>query len=100
MLLFGNLYGLDYDNHGGGCCGITHLNQFPTAAVVADLDDKVGWLNKAIAGIVVAESQRDDGDEDLDVTPASATHAVEVVITDQQLAVWGEALEQARFRPR
>jgi hypothetical protein len=96
MKLTNGVYGLTHDAHGGGCCGITHLSEFPVAPQTesATVGEKVRWIRGAVEELV--ESEYDEACDS--AHPEKWRCAVEAVLTDQQLPCWREALEVVGFR--
>jgi hypothetical protein len=77
---------LDWDGHGGGCCGITHISAFP------DLDDYRG--DDVYRTPTVAEKTAFI----LKGVSGSSRHCYEIVLIDSQIKQWGSAVKAAGFR--
>lgn len=89
--------GLRTPDHGGQCCGMTHIHTFPS--IDATVEQKAEWINKAIdnkiAGMVC-----DDEDCFCDQPKYAdeVRHCFEVVLAESQLSGWCEALEKVGFK--
>lgn len=98
MKLRPDVKGLDLVPHGGGCCGITHLYNFPlfSSLGAATDDERIGWIRSAINQII---DDQDYVDADGEQTEAkNFRHAVEVVLAWDQLNEWRSALETVGFQ--
>ena len=83
-----------YDYHGGGCCGISHVYNFP-----ATVDE--AWLNREMREAiedVEQEAQERVEDEDLKKWKGKFGHAIEVCLTDDQMMVWAATLKKKGFK--
>jgi hypothetical protein len=67
---------MDYNDHGGHCCGVKHIYGFDD---VVDKESK-RHLHQAI------EDAMDDMDEE-------GVPLLEVILADSQLAIWGDYLK-------
>jgi hypothetical protein len=96
MQLADGFTGLNVNGHGGSCCGIKHIHEFPTGGLPNQwsLEQRLGWINKA-----VVEAVEHCGSYDDEFDSESAWHvACEVVLIDEQLPHWEEALKQVGFK--
>jgi len=83
-----------YDYHGGGCCGISHVSNFPTR-----LDEE--WLYREMQEAV---EETESGaryavqEGGLKKWKGKFGHAIEVCLTDDQMVVWAETLKKKGFK--
>ncbi len=90
------------EDHGGCCCGISHLYEFPLLADKAWLDREVDhWMES------LDKSHRENNreynyynDEGVDTIPQNFkfSHLIEVTLTDHQLIPWKDLLKKKGFR--
>lgn len=105
MFLKDNFTGLFVIGHGGSCCGIQHIYNFPSIYAV-ELEERVGWIRKACM-----EAVNDyDIDDACDCSGCVAARgglspdrdnwqcAVEVVLNNHQFEEWEPALLAAGFK--
>ena len=85
---------MSYYEHGGNCCGISHIFNFPH-----DADE--AWLNRQIFKAI----EEIESDNQWSVDEGTRTrwkgkfgHAIEVCLTDDQMMVWAETLKKKGFR--
>jgi len=83
-----------YDQHGGGCCGISHVYWFPERADEAWLDREI----KGAIGDIEWENQVDVEVGDRQRWRGKFGHAIEVCLTDDQMMVWAETLKKKGFK--
>lgn len=97
---------LSVNEHGGGCCGVTHLHGFPTQITSESKRVKKDCVDLILAGISEAleynyghafDAAAEDDDDDIDddkraEVKAAWTACIEVVITDDQKKLWHEPL--------
>lgn len=80
--------------HGGECCGISHVHDFPMRADAVWLDRQINRATKE-----VQEGAQDRVDEDsLEPWRGKFGHAIEVCLTDDQMIVWAETLKKKGFK--
>lgn len=97
MRLKDNFTGLFVMGHGGECCGIHHINNFPSIYAV-ELEERVRWIRAACMEAV------DDYDDACDCSDCVAERgglwqcAVEVVLNNHQFEEWEPALLAAGFK--
>lgn len=78
------------NEHGGGCCGIQHINEFPSSNVYTPKARRE-MIAEAVAEAI---SEYDDDDRDL----ADWRCALEVVLAEYQIPGWRKPLEDSGFR--
>lgn len=112
MKLRDNLYGFNVEEHGGSCCGIHHVFEFPStrgtngAESVKDPTNAEGegWLRSAIEDILEDYYQGDEDDTSDDMDRNHHHHmktwrtGIECVLADYQLKVWKPHLEKVGFK--
>lgn len=74
--------------HGGGCCGMTHIRDFYTS-VSFDMKRLATCINTTLD-----ELRADNGIDD----DKPFGHLFEVVLTDQQMQTYSEAMKEKGFR--
>jgi hypothetical protein len=94
---------LEREEHGGGCCGITHLYNFPFGDTHS-LEQKKAGLQKEIDYAVMRHryaddwiERREDGEDDIDIAK-DWRHAIEVILNEHQLQHWNDVLEAVGFK--
>jgi hypothetical protein len=76
-----------YDNeHGGGCCGMTHLSEFPEIEDMLDEDYRIPTVKERSDFIRSS------------ISSGGHKHCYEIVLTDSQLKYWRSAVRMAGFR--
>jgi len=83
-----------FDEHGGGCCGISHVYWFPE-------DVNETWLNQQMTDAIeevedLATAQVERGG--LTAWKGKFGHAIEVCLTDDQMVVWAVTLKKKGFK--
>lgn len=76
--------------HGGDCCGITHLHDFPCTGMSEK--DRIERLRSEIKDLVTPEFPPLSG-------KSGFLHAVEAVLITSQLPMWERPLRKVGFRP-
>lgn len=95
---------MEYNEHGGCCCGMSHIYSFPHAE-----DKGINALGNLIKeGIEEIEESRlrslkeegdEDGEEVLDAPWKVFGHLIEVVLTDWQMSSgWSSVLKEKGFK--
>lgn len=99
---------MDWNEHGGECCGVSHVLNFPYRADRAELDR---YVKRAIEA--TEEPARENVEEDLkayrenpeywgELRPHTIRgkfgHLIEVCLTDDQMAEWASTLKEYGFR--
>ena len=81
---------MSVNEHGGYCCGISHVYDFPPAA------DET-WLNREINDAIsdIRGSWEDSEGEDF---KGNFGHLIEVALTDSQMEVWAPTLKKKGFK--
>ena len=85
---------MTFNYHGGECCGVSHVYDFPHRADEA-------WLNREIFNAIdEIESDNQEAVYEGSRTRWKGTfgHAIEVCLTDDQMMVWAETLKKKGFR--
>lgn len=77
---------LSREDHGGGCCGVDHLFNFPD---LEDIEEDFGRKPTLKEKIAAIEPHLDR---------ARGGETLEVVLTRQQAKVWERALQRCGFR--
>lgn len=99
-----DITGLDCIDHGGGCCGIMHIQGFPCRAHhgrLRDISDetRVEWIKRAVSECIYEyDASFNDDPEDGRVCYADDWVMVcEVTLAGYQIADWREPLEKVGF---
>lgn len=77
------------DEHGGGCCGASHLSNFTEVRdfTLSQLDEKLQYRPNVRQG------------RDLDPSPLeNYGHLYEIVLTDRQMNSWAKPLKERGFK--
>ena len=87
--------GLDVGNHGGYCCGMRHLFNFPLQTEPNEFsqEEKTIWLAEAIERCI-SSFENDDNSGELDDWRC----CIEVTLAEYQLTEWCRTLEEAGFK--
>jgi hypothetical protein len=91
---------LTITDHGGGCCGITHLSGFGSYTDKYLKDQKLNRRNM-IAEAVMEICAKEYGTDD-DVSSSTFMkhrHCVEVVLSERQVEEWDKPLRLEGFAP-
>lgn len=93
-----SIHDMKIDEHGGGCCGIIHLHEFPTGYQVpaAERDE---FLKRQLQRVLDSRPTGgcDCGDCDY-IEPGDFITGIECVLADVQMGVWAEVLEANGFK--
>lgn len=78
-------YNLDVIEHGGGCCGMTHISDFPSIVDAENKKDRAAMI--------------DAFDEALNDVGTNLSHCIEVVLIDDQLREgWLRIIQKRGFK--
>lgn len=95
---------MDTECHGGGCCGVNHIFNFPYNPEATD-DQRISQIKAAIAEIIDNYDIDYDCDCEYDracncyeAAVANWSCACECVLTTLQLTQWRQPLETVGFR--
>lgn len=85
-----------WDEHGGGCCGVSHIFDFPTLSVDKD---EVEHLNDIISSLLksLKDINRDENTDD-PLWSGEFSHLFEIVLTDSQMDIWAKTLKEKGFK--
>lgn len=82
------------DDHGGACCGLSHLHEFPARA---DIDLVKRKIERELVELSRAAAYDYEG-ADEKIPWKVFGHAIEVVLTDAQMQVWSQDLKKFGFK--
>lgn len=85
---------MSYSYHGGECCGISHVHDFPDRANARWLDDQIDLAISEVEDAAIDRAYF-DGEKK---RRGKFGHAIEVVLTDDQMIVWAETLKKKGFK--
>ena len=90
-------HGLIINGHGGSCCGINHIWDFPAGySFSATIAEKVEFIRQAVSNCL--RQYADNRDRFYGEFDEDKWHmAIEVVLVSGQLSTWQEALLEVGF---
>ena len=85
---------MSYYEHGGNCCGISHVFDFPDEADMSWLNSQILWATEEI---------EDENEQAVEYGNRKRWrgkfgHAIEVCLTDDQMVVWAATLKKKGFK--
>jgi len=102
---------MNYGEHGGGCCGISHVSNFPyecspiwETALDRTLDESYREIRENVLQNYIDTISSRRGWHDESPLPEElpknwkVNHLIKVVLTDQQMLMWAETLKKKGFR--
>jgi hypothetical protein len=86
---------LSINGHGGECCGISHVHDFPLSSYFSSTlsaEEKANAIQHAVDKAVEETKDRYEHPKQ------DHRHAIEVVLNEGQLHEWRKSLEESGFR--
>jgi aryl carrier-like protein len=85
---------MSYNEHGGNCCGISHVFYFPLQSDLTWLNTQIQWATQD----TLADNEELVESGDRQRWRGKFGHAIEVCLTDDQMMVWAETLKKKGFK--
>lgn len=92
---------MEFDVHGGGCCGISHIYNFPIHYFdLKGLNQIIGEAVDEVKDNVDAANENDRVAERPINNPyrGKFNHLIEIVLTDEQMMTWSKTLKERGFK--